>query len=199
MSVSHCFNCSIPRARGMEQLKQCDTPPKTKRKFVQKESSIGYLPLIITISDTCKNQPKRLDSDNTINLSSLIVILVVHTIKSINLSYKLVGEHWIHHMTSIKSINLSHKLVGEHWIHHMVSSKSSSHMMTLRYTSYFLMRDLKRIQIDGCRCNERLNSKTEGSKLLVYTGLRVVYLQQNKKAKGRGERVSSIDDFITSE
>jgi hypothetical protein len=31
--------------------------------------------LIITISDTCKNQPKRLDFDNTINLSSLIVIL----------------------------------------------------------------------------------------------------------------------------
>jgi hypothetical protein len=34
-----------------------------------------YLPLIIHISDTCKNQPKRLDFDNTINLSSLIVIL----------------------------------------------------------------------------------------------------------------------------
>jgi hypothetical protein len=32
--------------------------------------------LIITISDTCKNQPKRLDFDNTINLSSLIVSLV---------------------------------------------------------------------------------------------------------------------------
>jgi hypothetical protein len=31
--------------------------------------------LIITISDTCKNQPKRLDFDNTINLSSLIVSL----------------------------------------------------------------------------------------------------------------------------
>jgi hypothetical protein len=34
--------------------------------------------LIITISDTCKNQPKRLDFDNTINLSSLIVSLVVY-------------------------------------------------------------------------------------------------------------------------
>ncbi len=31
--------------------------------------------MIITISDTCKNQPKRLDFDNTINLSSLIVSL----------------------------------------------------------------------------------------------------------------------------
>ena len=39
-------------------------------------TSIGDLPLIITISDTCKNQPKRLDFDNTINLSSLIVSLV---------------------------------------------------------------------------------------------------------------------------
>jgi hypothetical protein len=34
--------------------------------------------LIITISDTCKNQPKRLDFDNTINLSSLIVSLATH-------------------------------------------------------------------------------------------------------------------------
>ena len=39
------------------------------------DTSIGDLPLIITISDTCKNQPKRIDSDNTINLSSLIVSL----------------------------------------------------------------------------------------------------------------------------
>jgi hypothetical protein len=38
--------------------------------------STGDLPLIITISDTCKNQPKTLDFDNTINLSSLIVSLV---------------------------------------------------------------------------------------------------------------------------
>ena len=41
------------------------------------DTSIGDLPLIITISDTCKNQPKRLDFDNTINLSSLIVSLVI--------------------------------------------------------------------------------------------------------------------------
>jgi hypothetical protein len=39
------------------------------------DTSLGYLPLIINISDTCKNQPKRLDFDNTINLSSFIVIL----------------------------------------------------------------------------------------------------------------------------
>jgi hypothetical protein len=47
------------------------------------DTSIGDLPLIITSSDTCKNQSKRLDSDNTINLSSLIVSLVEnHTLKS---------------------------------------------------------------------------------------------------------------------
>ncbi len=40
------------------------------------DTSIGDLPLIITISDTCKNQPKRLDFDNTINLTSLMVSLV---------------------------------------------------------------------------------------------------------------------------
>ncbi len=33
--------------------------------------------------DTCKNQPKRLDSDNTINLSSLIVSLVFKVIRSV--------------------------------------------------------------------------------------------------------------------
>jgi hypothetical protein len=43
------------------------------------DASIGDLPLIITISDTCKNQPKSLDSDNTINLSILIVSLVTNT------------------------------------------------------------------------------------------------------------------------
>ena len=31
-------------------------------------------------------------------------------------------------------------------------------------------RELKRIHIDGCRYNERLNVKTEGSKHLVGTG-----------------------------
>ena len=33
-------------------------------------------------------------------------------------------------------------------------------------------RELKRIYINGCRYNERLNAKTEGSKRLGYTGLR---------------------------
>ncbi len=37
--------------------------------------TIGDLPLIITISDTCKNKTKSLDFDDTINLSRLIVSL----------------------------------------------------------------------------------------------------------------------------
>jgi hypothetical protein len=49
------------------------------------DTSIGDLPLIITISDTCKNQPKRLDFDNTINLSSLIVILGLGPVQQLNI------------------------------------------------------------------------------------------------------------------
>jgi hypothetical protein len=44
--------------------------------------------LIITISDTCKNQPKRLDFDNTINQSSLIVILDFHWGPSLDYHYQ---------------------------------------------------------------------------------------------------------------
>ena len=32
--------------------------------------------------------------------------------------------------------------------------------------SYEVKREVKRICINGCRCNERLNTKTEGSKVL---------------------------------
>jgi hypothetical protein len=46
------------------------------------DTSTGDLPLIITISDTCKNQPKRLDLDNTINLSSLVVSLEVSKLRT---------------------------------------------------------------------------------------------------------------------
>ena len=34
-----------------------------------------------------------------------------------------------------------------------------------------MKRYLKRIHVSGCRFNERLKSKTDGSKFLVYTGL----------------------------
>jgi hypothetical protein len=35
---------------------------------------------------------------------------------------------------------------------------------------YEVKREVKRISINGCRYNEGLNVKTEGSKRLVYTG-----------------------------
>jgi len=57
-------------------------PPDLAHKIRQQR----YLPLIINISDTCKNQPKRLDFDNAINLSSLIVILVSHNPQSENVT-----------------------------------------------------------------------------------------------------------------
>jgi hypothetical protein len=54
---------------------QSDNQAETCLIITINDTSIGDIPLIITISDTCKNQPKRLDSDNTINLSSLIASL----------------------------------------------------------------------------------------------------------------------------
>ena len=40
------------------------------------------------------------------------------------------------------------------------------------YYEQQINRDLKRTHISGCRCNERLKAKTDGSKRLAYTGLR---------------------------
>jgi hypothetical protein len=34
-----------------------------------------------------------------------------------------------------------------------------------------MKRELKEIRMCGCRCNERLNAKTDGSTLVTYTGL----------------------------
>jgi hypothetical protein len=59
----------------VKKLDYHDNQAETCLIITINDTSIGDLPLIITISDTCKNQPKRLDSDNTINLSSLIVSL----------------------------------------------------------------------------------------------------------------------------
>jgi hypothetical protein len=49
-------------------------------------------------------------------------------------------------------------------------------------------KELKRIHIDGCRYNERLNSKTEGSKLLVYTGLVKKYIKPSSGHTVGGRR-----------
>jgi hypothetical protein len=63
---------------GREVVKRLDYLAETCLIITINDTSLGYLPLIINISDTCKNQPKRLDFDNTINLSSLIVILAMN-------------------------------------------------------------------------------------------------------------------------
>ena len=60
---------------GEKDLIISDNQPQTSLIITINDTSMGDLPLIITISDTCKNQPKSLDFDNTINLSSLIVSL----------------------------------------------------------------------------------------------------------------------------
>jgi hypothetical protein len=60
---------------GEKGLIITDNQAQTSLIITINDTSIGDPPLIITISDTWKNQPKKLDSDNTINLSSLIVSL----------------------------------------------------------------------------------------------------------------------------
>ena len=59
----------------MKSLIVSDNQAQTWLIITINDTSIGDLPLIVTISDTCKNQTKRLDFDNTINLSNLIVNL----------------------------------------------------------------------------------------------------------------------------
>ena len=66
-----------------------DDQPETCHEFIITihDTSIGDLPLIITISPVIlaklENQSKRLDSDNTINLPSFIVILDVFVLMSL--------------------------------------------------------------------------------------------------------------------
>ena len=56
------------------KLKLWDNQAKTCLIITVNDTSTSDLPLINTISDTSKNQPKRLDSDN-VNQSRLIVSL----------------------------------------------------------------------------------------------------------------------------
>ncbi len=55
-----------------------------------------------------------------------------------------------------------------------------------------IKRELKRILIYECRCNERLKDKTDGSTHLTYTGLceGLEHLKIEKRL--RGERVESL-------
>ena len=79
--VNHGQNWKGWERSGEKGLIISDNQAQTWLIITINDTSIGDLPLIITISDTCKNQPKRLDFDNTINLSSLIVILGVRAQK----------------------------------------------------------------------------------------------------------------------
>jgi len=73
--VNHGPNWKGWERSGEKGLIISDNQAQTCLIITINDTSTGDLPLIITISDTCKNQPKRLDFDNTINLSSLIVSL----------------------------------------------------------------------------------------------------------------------------
>ena len=68
-----------------------DNQAETRLIITINDTSIGDLPLIITISDTCKNQSQSLDFDNTINLSILIVSLATDELqrrrKNVNVTY----------------------------------------------------------------------------------------------------------------
>jgi hypothetical protein len=73
--VNHGQNWKGWERSGEKGLIISDNQAQTCLIITINDTSTGDLPLIITISDTCKNQPKTLDFDNTINLSSLIVSL----------------------------------------------------------------------------------------------------------------------------
>jgi hypothetical protein len=73
--VNHGQNWIGWERSGEKGLIISDNQVETCLIITINDTSIGDLPLIITISDTCKNQPKRLDFDNAINLSSLKVNL----------------------------------------------------------------------------------------------------------------------------
>ncbi len=130
----------------MKRLIISDNPEETSLIIRINDVSFGDLPLSITISDTCKNHPKRLDFDNNINLSSLIVSLET-----------LFNPHQVNHGTRRTLVRLP--LPGGESDRYFPNGLSPE-----------VKRKVKRIHIDGCRYNERLNTKTEGNKHLRYTG-----------------------------
>jgi hypothetical protein len=75
--VNHGQNWKGWERSGEKGLIISDNQAQTCLIITINDTSTGDLPLMITISDTCKNQPKRLDFDSTINLSSLIVSLAL--------------------------------------------------------------------------------------------------------------------------
>jgi hypothetical protein len=75
--VNHDQNWKSWDRSGEKGLIISDNQAQTCLIITINDFSTGDLPLIITISDTCKSQPKRLDFHNTISQSSLIVSLAV--------------------------------------------------------------------------------------------------------------------------
>ena len=73
--VNHGQNWKGWERSGEKGLIISDNQAQTCLIITINDTYTGDLPLIITISDTWKNQPKRLDFDCTINLSNLIVSL----------------------------------------------------------------------------------------------------------------------------
>ena len=55
-------------------------------------------------------------------------------------------------------------------------------------------REIQRIHVDGCRCNERRNSKTEGSKRLAYTGLQNIQYYGKSSGGEDGDRRPARSD-----
>ena len=55
-----------------------------------------------------------------------------------------------------------------------------------------MKRELKRILLYECRCNERRRAKAEGSTRLAYTGLRGGLEHLKIETRLRGERVESV-------
>jgi hypothetical protein len=68
--VNHGQNWKGWERSGIKGLIISDNQAETCLIITINDTSIGDLPLIITISDDCKNQTKRLDFDNTILLST---------------------------------------------------------------------------------------------------------------------------------
>jgi hypothetical protein len=73
--VNHGQNWKGWERSGEKGLIISDNQVQTCLIITINDTSTGDLPLIITISDTCKNQTKRIDFDDTFNLPSLIVSL----------------------------------------------------------------------------------------------------------------------------
>ena len=53
--------------------------------------------------------------------------------------------------------------------HSLTNHRCFSTVLFYFYYKEQIKRELKRIHISGCRCNERLKAKTDGSKRLAYT------------------------------